>query len=207
MCFSATASFTAAAVLFAVGVASYREARSSSYALLASIPLLFAVQQGFEGVVWLAVDGVLPVWAGSIGAYGFLAFAISAWPAVFPRAARRIRGSAVTKVCSWLGAAWAALSALVLVLVDISYTGVGGHISYDIISVPGWIGVVLTAVYAGIGIAPLLRGPRSLQVVGGAFLVSGVASYVAMTQWFTSVWCFFAAMLSVAIYAVVRRNA
>jgi hypothetical protein len=45
MCFSAGASFTASAVLTAVGAATLLEVRKPSQAALASVTIFFAVQQ------------------------------------------------------------------------------------------------------------------------------------------------------------------
>ena len=58
MCFSATASFTAAAVLLPSGVLSvYRAWRGDRrYLALSALPLLFGLQQLFDGMVWRAGD-------------------------------------------------------------------------------------------------------------------------------------------------------
>jgi hypothetical protein len=56
MCFSATASFTAGAVLLGVGALTLRSALTSRQRHVlpfAAIPLLFAIQQLIEGVIWL----------------------------------------------------------------------------------------------------------------------------------------------------------
>ena len=63
MCFSATASFSAAAVCGAIGVLTVRRA-SRPDLMLALIPVIFALHQAFEGVVWLTRrtrTGGLPV--------------------------------------------------------------------------------------------------------------------------------------------------
>ncbi|RRJ46375.1 hypothetical protein EIM03_29860 [Pseudomonas aeruginosa] len=53
MCFSAPASFTAAAVLLGLGTVTMRRARSRRELPYAAIPLLFGVQQLLEGMLWL----------------------------------------------------------------------------------------------------------------------------------------------------------
>ncbi len=52
MCFSATASFTASGILAAVGLLSIAKARTLPMRIFASTPLLFAIQQASEGVLW-----------------------------------------------------------------------------------------------------------------------------------------------------------
>ena len=56
MCFSATASFTAAVTLSALGAATLTQIRSRRELLLGSVPLLFSIQQFSEGLVWLTRD-------------------------------------------------------------------------------------------------------------------------------------------------------
>ena len=51
MCFSAPASFTAAAVLLGLGTVTMRRARSRRELPYAAIPLLFGVQQLLEGML------------------------------------------------------------------------------------------------------------------------------------------------------------
>ena len=53
MCFSATASFVTAGVIAVIGVVSLSRARDPRTLPLATIPVVFAVQQGIEGLLWL----------------------------------------------------------------------------------------------------------------------------------------------------------
>ena len=56
MCFSATASFSAGALLLGIGTLTLRSALATRqrHALpFAAIPMLFAMQQLIEGVIWL----------------------------------------------------------------------------------------------------------------------------------------------------------
>ena len=67
MCFSATASFSAAAVLLGIGTLTLRSALASRHAYrrrelpFAAIPLLFAIQQLIEGVIWLTFGADVPM--------------------------------------------------------------------------------------------------------------------------------------------------
>jgi len=53
MCFSATASFSSTIVLSTIGVLTIRKVCNKSELLLASMSLLFAMQQFIEGLLWL----------------------------------------------------------------------------------------------------------------------------------------------------------
>jgi hypothetical protein len=60
MCFSAEADFAVAAVVAPVGVATLRAAARAHDQLLAALPLLPALHQLTEGVVWLGLEGDAP---------------------------------------------------------------------------------------------------------------------------------------------------
>jgi hypothetical protein len=81
MCFSATASFSAASITGVIGIATLRQVKHPRELLLAAMPLLFAAQQAVEGALWLQ----LPAGAGrdAVAALSlcFLVFAKVLWPA------------------------------------------------------------------------------------------------------------------------------
>jgi hypothetical protein len=81
MCFSATASFSAASITAVIGIATLRQVKHPRELLLAAMPLLFAAQQAVEGALWLQ----LPAGAGrdAVAALSscFLVFAKVLWPA------------------------------------------------------------------------------------------------------------------------------
>ncbi len=55
MCFNANASFGASAVIGVIGILALRKVKNPSHYAFAGIPLLFAIQQFVEGVLWLAL--------------------------------------------------------------------------------------------------------------------------------------------------------
>ncbi|MBD1849122.1 DUF6629 family protein [Leptolyngbya sp. FACHB-711] len=60
-------------------------------------------------------------------------------------------------------------------------------------------------VYAMIVLIPFaLAANRSLKVLGGAVCLAAIASQWLLDQVFVSVWCFFAALLSLLILQVCR---
>ena len=60
MCFSATASFSAAAVLLELGTLTLKSAIRPRELVFAVIPVLFAIQQLSEGVIWLTFRYEVP---------------------------------------------------------------------------------------------------------------------------------------------------
>ena len=100
MCFSASASFTASAVLIPLGLYSNHLAtrhERPDYKPLALVPFFFGVQQLVEGLEWTAIDngGLEPL--GSIAAKGFLFFAYCFWMIWIPWSAWSISRSTDSK--------------------------------------------------------------------------------------------------------------
>ncbi|HNR75669.1 MAG TPA: hypothetical protein PKM48_00960, partial [Parvularculaceae bacterium] len=86
MCFSAEASFVAAAGLAAIGAATLAQRPSRRMAALAATPLLFAAHQAIEGLVWLGVrEG--GVSQALIKSWVFIAEVF--WPTFVPPSARQ----------------------------------------------------------------------------------------------------------------------
>ena len=112
MCFSATASFTAAAVAGSIGIVTlWKAAKLRDPALLpiAAFPVLFADQQFVEGLLWLDLARPEPGPCRPMLTHAFVAYAEIFWPIFAPLAAwliepvqwrRRLIG-----VCVLVGAA------------------------------------------------------------------------------------------------------
>ena len=83
MCFSATASLTAGALLLGVGAMTLRRVRRRSDWPLALIPILFAVQQATERVVWLSLSGQLQGMQ-DVATQVYSVFSHVLWPAFVP---------------------------------------------------------------------------------------------------------------------------
>ena len=82
MCFAASASFTAAAVLMPLGLYSAHIARrtdQTAYLPLALTPFFFDVQQWTEGLEWTAIDQGRVEPLTTLAGLGFLFFAYCFW--------------------------------------------------------------------------------------------------------------------------------
>jgi len=80
MCFSAPASFIASGALTLLSVATFAVAKKKDKILVA-IPLLFGIQQAFEGIQWLYLNNDS---SSLLAGYGFLLFALIVWPVYVP---------------------------------------------------------------------------------------------------------------------------
>jgi hypothetical protein len=222
MCFSAEASFTATAALLPVGAYCVGAALRKDRRLLplALIPVAFGVQQAAEGCVWLGLhhdDGVLV----QGGAAVFLFFALAFWPFWIPfslvvpeerRTQRVILATAVVLSVVWLVLyAPVALDPARWARADV----VNHSIAYDTENLPGFQFVpraVWRTAYLAFICGPLLLAKRNggggtrLRVLGGA-AVAGLFAVCYLVYWyaFTSVWCFFAAVLSLMLAALFAK--
>lgn len=80
MCFSASASFTAGALLSMVGTASIIKHKKTPYRFLAMTPLLFGLQQLNEGLIWITHTQEHTTTLTRAMPYSFLFFSLLLWP-------------------------------------------------------------------------------------------------------------------------------
>jgi hypothetical protein len=209
MCFSAQASFTLSGILVGVGVAAIARSASPAHRMLAAAPVLFGVQQAAEGVIWLTVNAPSHADTLRLAVDVFLGFALVLWPLWVPLAMQRIerdqaRRRILTGLC-WLSAI-ISVSAAVLVSRWQPFATIVGHsIAY---SYPGTsntaLHVLLVVAYIVATIGPFFVSTSKLaRTLGITLVVSVVAAGVIRRDSLTSVWCFFAAALSVLIFFAV----
>ena len=201
MCFSATASFTAGTVLLGLGALTLKSASRPRELPLAAIPLLFAIQQLSEGVIWLTFQHEAP-FLNAVMTYAYSFFSHVLWPVYVPVAVFLIEP---------VGWPREALRALVVVGVAVSGFLLYVLLAYPVVSLPTsqhieylsphlYAGVVMTSYLFSTAISPMLSTYRMVKVFGYLALLSFAAVYYFYATWFISIWCFFAALLSAAIY-------
>ena len=201
MCFSVTASFSAGAFLLGLGTLTLKSARRPRELVLAAIPLLFAIQQLIEGVIWLTFSADAPL-LNSVLTHVYLFFSHVLWPVYVPVAVLLIeppgwhRRALLVFVAA--GIAVGAYLLYVLVAFPIISRPTGQHIEY--VSPHFFAAVVMTLYLLSTTVSPLLSTHRMVKVFGVLALVSFGGAYFFYATWFISVWCFFAALLSAVIY-------
>lgn len=221
MCLSASVSYSAAAVLVGTGAYAVQQARRlhPAYLMWALVPVLFGLQQAFEGRVWQALD------AGDASAavpfaLGFHFFSHFLWLWWLPLSSYLVEpGQSKTEKlrkrifggCAMFGAfAGALVYSVMLFHPDWMSVGVREHsITYDF-SVP-WrssihLPVTPAALYALTILVPLLfSSHRPIRIFGGLAVLSSVLSSSAYGYAYVSVWCFFAAVLSLYLVYMIRH--
>ena len=210
MCFSATASFTAAAVVGCMGaVTLWKAAGRHDRALLplAAFPALFAAQQAIEGLLWLDLARPEPGACRPFLVHGFVGYAEVFWPIFAPLAALLIeperRRRQLILVCLAIGVALSAY--LLLKMIGNPYTAStgSGHIIYKN---SAWYprGIEIPYVVATT-ISLLLSSHRQVQLLATVILVGFAVAYAFFHLAYISVWCFFAAAASCLVYLFVSQ--
>lgn len=208
MCFSATASFSAGTVLLAIGAVTLPMARRPADRPYAAIPLLFALQQFIEGAVWLTFGGPPGLNLAAIQAYSFFSHVL--WPVYVPVATWLMEPSGPRRcaLCSFMAGGLAVSAYLLYSLATnpIQAHPVGGHVDYH--SPHFYIAASMTLYLLSTTVSLLLSSHTWVKVFGLLALGSSFVSYLVYARWFISVWCFFAAVLSVAValHFIARRS-
>lgn len=201
MCFSAEADFVSGAVIGAIGIATLTKVDRPRELPLAILPLAFALHQIAEGFVWCDLDSGAAHSTG-VPVYLYLAFAWVVLPVFAPFAImileppgrrRRAIGGLVV-----LGAMAGAYLAAAIVRGDVSAHAVEHTVQYG---GAGRFATVATVLYivATCG-APLLSGFRAIVWFGLANVVAVAAFAIVQAEGLTSLWCTWAAVVSVLIY-------
>jgi hypothetical protein len=210
MCFSATASLESAAVLG--GVAAVALARNQGKTrMLALMPLLFAAQQLSEGVVWLTIGSEPERSAQTAAVNLFLGFALVLWPPWLPLALWRLEDHPARRkllgALAGAGLAVAAVGATVLIALR-PHAQVAGHSIHYVYGLPGgrWTHLPYLALYVLATVVPFFVATLPLGRTIGVVLVVALAATVAMQKGaLTSLWCFFAAIISVLVVMALDR--
>jgi hypothetical protein len=216
MCFSASVSYSAAAVLVTTGVYAVQQARRlhPPYWMWALVPIFFGLQQAFEGRVWQEFD------AGDASAavpfaLGFHFFSHFLWLWWFPLCSYLVESGKIRKRviggCAIFGAfAGALVYSDMLFHSQWMSVAVKEHsITYNY-SVPyrSSIHILITpaALYALTILVPLLfSSHRLIRIFGGLAALSMVLASAAYGYAYVSVWCFFAAVLSLYLVYMIRH--
>lgn len=204
MCFSANASFTASALLLLCSIFSLKQAQKK-HRMLAAIPLLFAIQQFCEGLVWLGLSrNDYPI----IAIYSYLLFVDIVWPLWIPFSIRYAATKKSEKKAMQLPIIAGSLIAIISLIgfLNTSITAsIEGHHIYYAISIPEWLQIPLSLCYIIATLVPFfIVKMRYLAFMGTVLALSYITSLIFFYHYHLSVWCFFAAVISICTFLVVR---
>jgi hypothetical protein len=210
MCFSAEASFAGGVIISAIGVATVTKVHKSSQLIFASIPLFFGVQQFTEGVLWLTLPNPDYLSIQKFSTYMFLIMAEVLWPMMIPLSVLSMETNQKKKKILTglliLGACLSAYYAICLILFNVNPVIMGYHVLYHS-DFPKSIALFAFAIYLTVTITPLfVSSIKKTHLLGALMFLSCAITAIFFTQYLTSVWCFFAAMISVVIFWILRDS-
>ena len=205
MCFSAPASFIAGTALSAIGLAALRNTKVRSEIPFAMIPLLFGIQQLTEGIIWLSFSYDVPV-LKEVMTYVYSVFSHVLWPIYVPLAVGIMESVRWRKKMIFaFGAAGAFVGLYLLyfiVATPMVAEVVGRHIVYD--SPHFYLIPVMIVYLAATCVSCLFSSHGFVKLFGALMFLSFVAAYIIHVMALVSVWCFFAAIISLLIYIHLR---
>lgn len=218
MCVSAEASFGLAAILAPVGVYCVKVAveRDPAVVPLALIPLLFGVQQIAEGFVWVGIGQANPALMQT-AAFIFLFFALAFWPfwiplsTVFLESRNRVKiFLGVISATGLLGGLFYYLPLMLnpeVVVINVIHHSIRYDITLppvlELLPEPAW-----HLCYLAVVTLPLMivaRNRRGLLAFSIALVFSAMIGHAYFWYAFASVWCFFAAILSLILSYMFYR--
>ena len=220
MCFSPEVSFGSAVALVAVGAYCWHTARRQCPRLwpVALVPGLFGLQQATEGLVWLGLNtgnSQLSQAAARI----YLFFALAFWPICFSVAAALIEPPGWRRKWLFAGAGLSTVWFWVVYLpIALDPNGLSVRISHHSIRYDnawtdnGWSNPVTRwVVRLGYGVTvavplALTSAKRVVFVPAAVALSSALVAALLYDHAYTSVWCLYAAVLSVGLAWGISRT-
>jgi len=210
MCFSAGASFGASAVLSIIGTAAIMKARTIPQGLFACIPIIFSIQQLAEGMLWLSLKDPRLAALQPFFTYTFLVFALVVWPVWIPLTIRMLEKDAKRKktlgLLLFAGLVVAVGSACAIVFYPAVVVPLEHNLHYNIDLPAGAAGLikVFTLLYfATTIISTFISSARRMNWLGIVFFLSYSVTLILYSGSVVSVWCYFAALLSIVVYWIL----
>lgn len=207
MCFSLEADLVAGVALLPIAVLTLREVRHAREVPFATLPLLFALHQLVEAVVWAGTEGDVSSGLQHAAAMAYLIFAFPVLPILVPVAVLLLepQGSRL-RVAPFvaLGGVVATYFAVAVftgpieVVVHPHALAYVAHVNDAVL----WTGLYIVAVIG----APLLSGYPSLVAFGVVNFVGLTVAGLAYVEGFASLWCIWAAMSSILIMVHMYRR-
>ena len=209
MCFSPVGDLAGGVVVTAIGIDACRHLKGRPGNLaIAGFPLLLGLHQVDEAFVWWGLQGHVSAQVGRVAMWIYLVFALVVLPVLVPALLAVFEHSRRRR---WRYVPFAALGAYVsAVLLESMLVGhptarLGAyHLVY---SIGLRHGVAYIGLYIVATCGPLLAsGRRVLVWFGVANLVAVLALALLCASGFTSLWCFYAALVSGAIALHLRQR-
>ena len=210
MCFSPGADAVVGGIVVVVGVDALRHVREPKQILIASLPVLFGLHQIDEAFVWWGLQGRVAESIERVSIWAYLLFALTALPALVPLAVLAVERSPLRRriigLLALLGIGVGVVLGFALFRGSVNAAIDGHHIAYDVSALHQ--GGQLTALYVVAACGALVAcSYRDLAALGLLNLVTVPVLMWLTVSGFVSLWCFWAAIVSVVIDFHLRRSA
>ncbi|SDN22868.1 hypothetical protein SAMN05192576_1793 [Nocardioides szechwanensis] len=208
MCFSMEADLVAGAVLLPIGVLSLSHVREPREVPLAALPLLLGVHQLVEAVVWAGVDGSVSSDLAHLAALVYVVIALPLLPTLFPLAVWLIETSSRRRLVVPFLAVGVVVSAYMGLRLwqnglDVVAHDFGLEYRVGLGFQELWTGAYVVATMG----ACVVSSYRTVVAFGVLNLIGLTIVGLAYAQAFASLWCVYAALVSVLILVhMVWRN-
>ncbi len=208
MCFSPEADLAVGTIAIAIGSDALRHVGARKQIPFASIPLLLGLHQVTEAFVWWGLQGHVAHTVERIALWIYLLFALAALPALLTIAVGLVERSPFRRKVIWAFTALAVVVSTVLAVAmfrgPLGSTIEGRHIDYDVAALQH--GGRFTALYVVATCGALLASSyRDLEIIGALNLVATPVLAWLTLNGFISLWCFWAAIVSILIALHLRR--
>jgi hypothetical protein len=210
MCFSAGASFAGGIIISAIGVITIKKVHKPSQIVFACIPLFFGFQQIAEGVVWLTVP--VPEYAGmqKIATYIFQTMALVIWPVMIPFSVLHMEKSKKKKKVLYMllivGAILSIYYSFCLLVFNVNPQIKGYHVQYNT-NFPVLLTTIAFIIYLAVTITPLfVSSIKRTHLMAILMTFSCLVTAIFFKQYLTSVWCFFAALISGVVFWILSDS-
>ena len=212
MCFSATASFTMGALLVSIGTFSVIRAYKSNkdYLFFSLIPIFFGIQQCVEGIIWCQLQAG-NFYSSHVYAMVYLFFAFYFWPTYVPLCAYHIEKNVVRKKIIRIFMIVGILLGIIIYtpvlfgIIPTKVTMVSHSIHYEVYPWGPLIWIYTIGYAITLIMSLLFSSGRRINIFGIMLLISGFVAYWWYIYAFTSIWCFFAAILSTYITYIIYK--
>ena len=209
MCFSAEASFGAGILLTGIGIATLKKAKKKKQLPFAAIPILFALQQFVEGFLWICTSNPeYSEWRMPL-TYLFLLFALAIWPIWVSFSITLIEKDELRKKALIAVSIFGLLLSIFLsyclatypVISSIESCHIYYHINFPFYTL--WLGSIAYLIPTVFSLfISSAKGARTLAI---STFLSYIFTKIFYSEFIVSVWCFFAAILSILIYHIIRQ--
>jgi hypothetical protein len=208
MCFNATVSFTAGAVIGVTGLATLKKIERPAQLPFAFIPIIFSLQQITEGFLWVVFNhGEYAKWQQPLTVI-FILIAQVVWPFWVPLsimlAEQNKKRKDILKALFGMGLTFSMFGAYRLLFFSVVAQIEEHHIKYSFDFSSALLNFTPAFYILPIILSPFISSVKKMTLLGILVTASLLLAVFFFEQYAISVWCFFAAVISVVVFLIVK---